>query len=140
MTTIAYRDGVVAADGRSTRGGLILPGSCTKLFRLDDGSIVAMVGDVALGYAYRDWLNTPGDREKPDLGDSKIVRFRLGQVSVHERDGYYVEEAPFCAWGSGSASALAALHMGASAQEAVQIAMLVDPYSGGEIITMNCEG
>lgn len=42
----------------------------------------------------------------------------------------------FFAIGSGAPCAMSAMHMGASAEEAVRISSLVDFYTGGEVVTM----
>lgn len=44
MTTIAYRDGILAGDSRITRGEVLLPAGQKKLFRLPDGSIAGTTG------------------------------------------------------------------------------------------------
>lgn len=134
MTTIAYRDGVVAADTRSTRGGFILPGSSPKLFRMLDGGVAAVTGDYAPGVSFIEWLKAPDGKPEPSLGEATVIRFRADRtITIYECDGSYAETAPFCAWGSGMTPALAALHAGLSAADAVKIAMLIDPYSGGDV-------
>ena len=52
MTTIAYRNGVLAADGLGTRGSWLLPGKAQKLFRMKDGGMAAITGDYANGCQY----------------------------------------------------------------------------------------
>lgn len=142
MTTIAIRNGTMACDSRGSRGQCILPGAAQKLFRMNDGGVAAIVGDYAPGWAYVDWLNNPGDRSEPGIGDASVIRLHPDKtVTVYECGGFFKEDVTqFCAWGSGMAPALAALHMGASAIKAVQIAMLVDPGSGGEIQSMKVKG
>ena len=67
-----------------------------------------------------------------------MVFHRDGRVFSFETDGLWFEpaEVPFMALGSGSKAALGALHMGADAVRAVEVASLADAYTGGPIITL----
>lgn len=140
MTTIVYRDGVMASDSLATRGAWVLPGHTEKLFRMKDGGVAAVTGDYAPGCRYIEWLNSPTG-EEPAIGESTVIRLNPDlTVTVYEVGGSYKEDVgEFCAWGSGMPAALAALHMGADAAKAVEMASLVDTNSGGKVITMKCE-
>lgn len=134
MTTIAFRDGIVAADSRtSSGGGWINPSPETKLFREGD-AVIALCGDWADCAALRQWIANP-DGPQPN-GDCTVIVFRLDEVRVYSSGGSFVETSAFRAWGSGTPAALGALHAGCSAEESVRIACLVDPYSAGPIMTM----
>jgi hypothetical protein len=141
VTTIVFRDGVLASDSLATRNPWKLPGSTSKLFRMSDGGMAGVTGDYAPSVRYVEWLNGPQETDEPSLGDATVVRIHPDQTcTVYEAGGSYVEDvSAFCAWGSGMPCALAALYMGASAAEAVAVAMVVDTHSGGDVVTMECE-
>jgi hypothetical protein len=148
MTTIAYRDGVLAADSRLTvdYGSGARKHFCRKLFRkkITEGKksydvIIATAGESSPGMVFVDWYGS--GKPVPDLflhlgGDFTCLV--LTPKGLFEYDVYCraeeIEE-DFYAVGSGSMAALAALHCGKSALEAVRIAMRIDPYTGGRIIT-----
>jgi hypothetical protein len=138
MTTVAYRAGVLAADTRGTINGWITPAADRKVFKLADGRLLGFTGSFERAYPFKEWLEGGGKGDKPDLSDSRaIVIQKRGPRLIYEGAGWYEEESPFGAWGSGMPAALAALHMGASAIEAVKIAMLVDNNSGGRVISVS---
>jgi len=128
----------MAADSRSGRGAWTMPGIAEKLFRMADGGVAAVTGDCAPGCRYIEWLDVPGDRPEPDIGDATVVRLMPdGTIRVYEAGGSYIENvAEFLAWGSGMAPALGAMHMGADAVKAVEIAALVDAHTGGPVVSM----
>ena len=136
MTTLVYRDGVLAADSQAGIGPYQVPGTTRKVGTLRDGRLVAFVGSCAGGANFIRWLNAGSPNDPPRLGrDTVVVVVNLdGTVLVHEDEGVFDgNDAPFLAWGSGLAPALGALHVGASAVEAVKAATLVDSASGGPV-------
>ena len=151
MTTIVYRDGVIAADSWSTltsEAGGARRHVCTKLDRKRIKGrevILTAAGEVGPALIFFDWYGSA--KPVPDIAQVQIGDFHALIVEpdgLYEADGYFrpwrVVEADslgFYAVGSGSKAALGALHMGADAREAVRIAALVDPYTGGDIVSMS---
>lgn len=146
MTTIAWRDGVLAADSQVTHSGDESSGSrkhkCKKLFRKKAFGyevIIATAGEGSPGMIFVDWY---GKRSKPPavLNDTDFTCLVLDADGLWEFDSYCrgekIEE-PFYAIGSGAKVALGAMHRGATAREAVEISKLVDPYTGGEVCEMS---
>lgn len=133
MTTIVYRDGLVAADSRTNNGGWIDPGSRSKLERVD-GAVFAYCGDWAICTAIRAWLKEPNG-DQPN-GDATVIVFRDGKIFVYSDGSYFEENDGFHAWGSGTPVALGALYAGCTAYEAVEIACQVDLYSGGPVVQL----
>ena len=146
MTTIAYRDGVLAADSRVTYGedGSARVHTCKKLFRkrVTHGKktfdvIIATAGESSPGMVFVDWYGT--GKPIPDIflhlgGDFSCLV--LTPQGLFEYDVYCRAEEildDFYAIGSGAKAALAAMHCGKSAIEAVRIAARIDPYTGGRI-------
>lgn len=147
MTTIAYKDGIIAADSRATyttEAGGSRKHICTKLYRkqITEGRktfdvIIATAGESSPSLVFLDWYGT--GTPIPDVllhhgGDFTCLILRpdgLFEVDVMCRPDPIME--PFYAIGSGAKEALAAMHCGKSAIEAVRVASVYDPYTGGRI-------
>ena len=137
MTTIAYRNGVLAADTQAENCGWVIPGGARKIRRINSDTAAAICGDWAL---FEPWLHWQcGDDDKPfDLGENtRIILANAAEgVTVYEGRGWFKFDGPFGAWGSGWPAAVAAMHMGADAKRAVEIAALCDPSTGGDVQVM----
>lgn len=138
MTTIACKDGVIAYDSRCTRGTTITDDDCEKLETVKgvhflctgctcdfDALIAAYFGTAASapveasGYAVDDdtlWL----------IGHDDKTGFWKNRIRLDTCD----------AIGSGSAFALAAMDMGATAAEAIEVAKMRDTSTGGRVRTV----
>lgn len=131
MTTIAYRDGVMAADSCATDNGYCV-GTIAKIWRRADGAVAGMAGGADDMVVFRDWFLGWMHGTYPIIAhDSEgIVAFAGGPVLGYFKSGVGVAiEAPFYAIGSGFKAALGAMHAGAGAAEAVRIAALLDVYT-----------
>jgi 20S proteasome alpha/beta subunit len=137
MTTIAYKDGVIAYDSRQTRGSSIVSDNSVKCQVVDGVSFFlsgAVCDEKALIAAY---FGTPPSAPVECSGfvvDDTV----LMMVGVDDKTGVWkqpLDPANPDAIGSGSAYALAAMDMGATAEEAVRAAMRRDVYTGGTIRT-----
>lgn len=138
MTTVAYRDGIVAADSRTHIGDWIVPGATEKLVRVD-GKVIAQIGDMAVCAAILGWIDRP---EGPQpTGNATVVVFCGGEVFIHSDGGMVIEQhdRPFMAWGTGAPVAFGAMYAGADAETAVRIACDVDLYSGAPVMAMRVE-
>lgn len=144
MTTIAYRDGVMAGDSLSTFGGT----AGGRVFK------VRKVGKFLLGLS-----GTAGEAEeycKLMAKNQEIMRFDdlarratddLGvwgliadgnKVYRIDRSGLpYRVRGPFFACGAGMDVALGAMEMGAGAKRAVQAACKYSSGSGGPVYTVS---
>jgi hypothetical protein len=148
MTTIAFRDGILAADSRLTvdYGSGARKHTCRKLYRkrITEGKksydvVIATAGESSPGMVFYDWYGS--GKPIPDMflhigGDFTCLV--LTPKGLYEFDVYCrgeLIEEEFYAVGSGSMAALAAMHCGKSALEAVRIAARIDPFTGGRIIT-----
>lgn len=142
MTTIAYRDGVVAADTQATDGHGCTNGRVLKVERRGP-FLAAAAGQACLARRFLDWFRSglvgepePGNDERNADGmifmpDGRIVEFSpLGSKTVF---------ADFYATGSGMDYALGAMAMGASAEEAVRVAARFDSSTGGRITVLRAE-
>ena len=135
MTTVAYRDGVMACDSQLTGGFKSVTPSKVVIGR---SKMVGFCGDYASGYAGAQYLAEEAS-DKPEshsdddneyiVTDGKRIwladtRLRLAPVGDK-----------FWAVGSGGIAAMAAMYAGADAETAVKIAIKVDEYSGGKVRT-----
>ena len=143
MTTIAYRDGVLAGDTQSTEG-YYKSTKMRKIFKVNN-NLVGFCGDAAAIPPLKKWVRagfTPEEELKKisqHLSYSMLVIPPDGKMFYKYSDSINVfrEEYPkthFKSEGSGSDVAIGALIMGATAVEAVKAAIQVDVYSGGNVM------
>lgn len=131
MTVIAYRDGVMAGD-RLTRSCGVEFHETVKVWRRgSDGALIGCAGMTTLADGVRRWFTAGEQGERPSFGteeDSSVHALIVrpdGSVEIHDMHGW-VPVAPgrgFIAIGSGFELALGAMAMGASALEAVNVAI-----------------
>lgn len=147
MTTIAYRDGILAADSWATfntEAGGSRRHLCTKLYRkrITEGKktfdvVLGTAGESTPALLFVDWYGS--GKPIPEMlihhgGDFSVLILTpkgLFEADMMCRPDLILE--PFYAVGSGAKAALAAMHCGKSAIEAVRIAAKLDPYTGGRI-------
>lgn len=141
MTTIAYRWGVMAVDSQcSSSNGWINPYVVDKIHRLPDGTVAAVCGTLAEATKFIGWLKSGETGDEPPLAESTVIRLRKdGSLTIYEAGASFNVKTEFGAWGSGGPAANAAMHMGADAAKAVEIASLLDDSTGGAIVAMKCE-
>jgi hypothetical protein len=137
LTTIAYRDGILAADSLVTSDG-IRTSTIVKLARREkDGTLFGACGRASLIRAAREWFlrgEPPEDRIKIKDNEAQFIIVRPNNdVETWDESGSSDDAAPFHALGSGRDIALGAMAAGASAIEAVRIAAKFDTGTGGPI-------
>lgn len=138
MTTIAYRDGVIAGDTQVTAGGMKV-GSAQKVFKKGK-RLWGFAGSLALCQAYSDWVKTGRKGEPPELTkEDDLDGFVIedGKIVSYNHNGKDTIEAEYYASGSGWLIAMGAMAMGATAEEAVRCAIKHDNGSGGDITVFN---
>lgn len=130
----------MAADRMGDSGGV----RCwlTKLHRLDDGRVIGLAGGVEAGLRFIEALRAG---RQPDFSEDDRAEFHAlvmhpdGRIEEWETERFGVPvEDPFWAIGSGRVAALAAMHMGADATRAVEIAALCDVGTGNGWVAMRC--
>lgn len=138
MTTIAYKDGVIAYDSRQVRGSAIVSDSCSKCQVVDGVSFFlagAVCDEAALIAAYFGKASTA----PVECSGYVVDAGKLMLVGHDDKTGIWLQDldpANPDAIGSGAPYALAAMDMGASAVDAVLAAMKRDIYTGGIIKTV----
>ena len=138
MTTIAYRDGVLAADSLVTLGSTKVHGSYQKIRRIGQ-YLVGTAGSVACCQAFVDWLKSNDDSHPPPKGEyGALIVDPRGRVREIENGSVLPvpRGAKFFAIGSGSPYALAAMYAGATAVDAVKIAAKIDTSTGLPVKTL----
>lgn len=135
MTTIAYRDGVLAADTLATSNGL-RDDYGTKVWRVGK-VLVAAAGTRALCLKFREWVAAGMDGESPFAkGDGNGIVVSDAGIVCWSENGCWPVGQPFYALGSGYQVAMGAMEMGATAEDAVRAAIKWDTSSGGEITAL----
>lgn len=146
MTTIAYKDGIIAHDSRVTANNLIVDDEYNKHITVADIHFF-----VAGGTEFaEDFCNAYASHSPTvkNMDVSAIVVEPSGKIfksSVEERDGQFrIWKSPIrpgcpTALGSGHEFALAFMDMGLSAEQAVMRAMKFDAATGGQVRTFKIE-
>lgn len=141
MTTIAYRDGVIAYDSRISEGDLIISDNYLKYYTNNDYRVF-FAGDLILASLLTDILN-----EKisvPDSGELEAIVWTGDKLLwVGFEDGCFYQipmlMTNYFAIGSGKAHAFTAMDMGADAITAVNMAAKRDKNTGGSINSFNLQ-
>jgi hypothetical protein len=153
MTTIAFKNGVIAADSRVTvesDAGGARNFDTKKLFRATvdikgtfKGVILATAGESAPGSLFVEQWSTGKSlteiRELFTYSEADFTILVVSEDGLFEVDKWCILEPvyePFYAIGSGSKLAMGAMEAGASAQKAVEIACKRDPYTALPVVTM----
>ena len=144
MTTIAVRNGIMAADSQvtcETEAGGSRYFRCTKMYpkvvRLNDAPdenvIIGVSGDGFAALVFVDWYGSGKDKPNELIeGEADFSAIVLTSIGLFEYDRWCRGEKvleEFYAIGSGTKAALGAMHAGCSAKRAVEIACRVDSYS-----------
>lgn len=139
MTTIAYRDGIIAYDGRSTQGDVIIRDDKNKAIRKEGRIFIGfggVPGIIKIIDTYLDGnIDLPIDANIIVIEKDKTM-FQVGVDPDSDPVDCWsnpLDKKIHYAWGSGSLHAMTAMDMGATAKEAVKMAMKRDVYTGGKI-------
>jgi len=136
MSVIAWDGARLAADKRGVNGTLI--NTLTKVFHLGD-SLAAYAGGADFGEEVLAWFKAGHDpatfpasqRDKNDFAQLLVV-WPDGSLWTYERTPFPIHWPPqLFAIGSGRDFALAAMHLGKTAPEAVEVACVFDSVGAG---------
>lgn len=142
MTTIAYKNGILAADSQETHGEM--PVFSRKLYRHANGWI-ATAGDSIPSLAMVAWWQD-GHKEsdRPDYPDDAsfiCMIWESGGLYVIDRDcialRILLEDPAYFAIGTGADLAMGAMAAGATAERAVSIACKLDINTGLPVTKVN---
>lgn len=142
MTTIAYKDGIIAADTLLTCGGE-RAGHISKIEQVTlngEKYIYAAAGNCPEAEMFREWLLAGSPKEYPFAFDSNtgvqalFINRRTKEVKYFLNSFVELKTIiPFYALGSGSSYAIGAMEHGASAHEAVKCAAVWDIHTGTKV-------
>jgi hypothetical protein len=144
VTTIAYRDGIIAADNGLCDGGL-LQCNMKKIARNESGEIAGACGEASWIFAFLDWFAKPSSNLSPSIprdkdGNAEAKGFLVrtdGVIRVFNARGFLDVQAPYYSIGSGSLVAVGAMWEGASAMRAVAASIAHDESTWGDIDFFN---
>lgn len=134
MTTIAYRDGILASDSLVTAGTLRC-GGMRKIARNAAGWMGGSAGPMETNVRLLAWIDAGAHGDPPEMKEADAIIVSPEGV-VH----FWTGAGPltpvlgdFFAVGSGERVAVGAMAAGADAIKAVRIAIEFDTASGGDI-------
>jgi len=136
MSTIAYKDGIIARDSRRLNNGIIVSDKADKLKIVDN--ICFFVCGCVCDYEFliEAYFGKVFEKEIEIEATALVVdEMKLFEISVHEGRVVKVPlmKDEICAYGSGGDIALGAMEAGKSAVESVEIAKRRDSRTGGEV-------
>jgi hypothetical protein len=141
MTTIAWDGRTLAGDRRGNAAGMAY--EVCKLRRTADGRLLGFSGDIGVGMLMLEWLDRGGARPPQQDTDRWATVLEItpdGACWCHGRDARWRIEQPFFAIGSGRDFALAAMALGRTAPEAVDLAARFDTGTGNGVDALALEG
>lgn len=142
MTCIAWDGRTLAADRRACLGTMIY--EVTKVHRLPDGSLFGGAGEFDSAQELLHWFREgahpeewPACQKDKDLWCGGILIRPEGTAWRIERQPRLLRiESPFFACGSGREMAMAVMHLGYTAQKAVEVASALDSACGNGMDTL----
>lgn len=134
MTCIAYRDGIMASDSARFDSDTIVSLTSKKIHRMPNGGLVGCAGLVSDIDAFVAW-KVDGQEQPRDLKDIvALVVEPDGRILVYTENLRPVNDiSDFPVIGAGGDLMRGAMAQGASAVEAVQIAIHYSAWCGGEV-------
>ena len=139
MTVIACRAGVLATDSSGWIGELAVA-RMKKITRLEDGSLFAASGERQIIVGVKRWLAGKMFGDKPPMPDDDaetgfgaIWLRRDGIWLIHNRAEPYLLDADFAAEGAHAEFCYGAMADGASAEEAVELAIKYGAFARGPV-------
>lgn len=133
MSTIACDGEILAADTQMS-SDYIDAIEFKKIFKVEDGFYAGFAGECRVIVAVVEWLRG-GDRPDVDK-DADLTALLIRNGSGYTMEAPFFKEYPIAlpaAAGSGSVFAIGAMDAGASAREAVEIAIRRDLSTGGKV-------
>jgi hypothetical protein len=148
LTTIAYRDGIMACDSCWALDGSLIDNLANKIIRLKSGGLFGLCGSNDVRPIVKMLENVKTEKQMPSYEDlaacrisgmyllvlpnRKVYKFQTTALAADSWEaetqdiGMWRIELPFVSVGSGSHIAIGAMAHGASAQQAVRAACRFD--------------
>jgi 20S proteasome alpha/beta subunit len=136
MTTIAYKDGILAADSGIYVGNTLI-GSYTKIVQHKSGIMGGAAGNLSDIQSFHKWLLNGAKGDSPIFIDaSGLIVSPNGKLELISDGQRSPIQSSFIAIGSGMDIAMGALCAGATAEQAVSIAIQLHAHSEGPITVL----
>lgn len=144
MTTVVYRNGMMAADTGSSYGDSKISG-VRKIARAPDGSLYGICGNASLGREFLEWVRKGCEGDHPAIpldqeGNNEMVALHVDASGGMYLITHYGREDmtgfPYMAIGADATVAFGALFQGATADEAVMAAIEHGKWTFGSVYKM----
>lgn len=140
MTTIAYKDGCMAADSGMSDGGMIVANKHPKVAANIHGDLAGVCGSAAFSDLFLDWFRAgeKGDRPEAiaDTSDEAIIARVDGRLELYQSRGLIRIDHDYYAIGSGYKLAMGVMWNGGGAIDAVVCGIEHDVYTRGPVLSM----
>ena len=140
MTTMVYRDGILASDTSIHQGGCFLGETEEKIFE-HNGSLFGVTGALKGIVVLKKWL--AAERSMEEVSNFKDENFEIIEIDPEGHVFFMHDDflpapinAEFHALGSGYKIAVGALDVGATAVGAVETCIKRDCYTAGKVISL----
>lgn len=147
MTTIAYKDGIIAYDSQLTRGDMVIRIDYDK--KKETANYLFFLGGASCDYEdFMEYIENNEAKRIVDCSgyifDKRERKLYIGSIEKRE-DEFFIVKTPVekdmtDAFGTGEQFAIAAMDMGHTAKEAVAYASTRCIYTGGEIRIFSLPG
>lgn len=140
MTTIAYKDGVVAFDSRVTRGSLIDDDDCDKCITVNGVHFILAGAESVFPKIIEGYFGVEVSAYNGEATGFVVDGGNLWLVGIESEGGFWknsVDLSKALSVGSGRDHATTAMDCGKTAREAVQFAIKRDVYTGGAVRVRN---
>ena len=137
MTTIAYKDGILAADTRITWGNIY---GLSRKIHIIDHQVFGIAGSTEMEEKILAFYRGELKKQPSLLKKFEIIKLDLEtkKASWAQNNLYYSPiEMEFYSIGSGWQCAMTAMHMGLKASDAVKAASELDVYTNSIVDTYN---
>lgn len=141
MTTIAARAGVMAADtleidnNEELDAAFKISARSKKIFRLPDGRLFGGAGSSEDILRLYDALRKKQPAPKLEHVSGLLMNLN-GKLELYEGNIWQKVHEPYYAIGTGAGFAFAAMHAKADAVLAAKIGAMMDPFSGGRVLSL----
>jgi ATP-dependent protease HslVU (ClpYQ) peptidase subunit len=139
MTTVAYRDGVLAGDTMVSDGTGCIICYERKVYKLSDGCLYGYAGGVEEGQRLLHAIKR-GDAP-PSLGDTEALLIMPNRKVYLYEGNMWIKQTrqPYIALGTGGTAAYGAMDAGADAETAANIGVKRDNKSGGKVLVVRLD-
>lgn len=144
MTTIAYKDGILAADSLTCVGDIAWNKNARKIIDLEKGNFLACTGYITTSHKVADYIKKNGIANLGNLNtyykDNMFLLWYNKNIYTIDAEMFphKLDRSKFYSLGSGREIAMGAMQVGKSAKEAIKAAIELDTFSGGKVNFREC--